>query len=145
LVYITHKFEELAAICDDVVVMRDGRVVGGAPFVDLTRDAIVRLMAGRETKETFQKSVALLGDELLRVEEITLPGEGAGRSLLVERVSCTLHRGEVLGVFGLVGAGRTELLETLFGAHAERARGRIVVEGQPVAFASPADAIAAGL
>ena len=125
--------------------MRDGRVVGEALFCALTRDSIVRQMAGRESKEMFQKSAANLGDELLRVEEMTLPGHGAGRSLLVDQVSLTLRRGEVLGIFGLVGAGRTELLETLFGLHPERARGRVSVEGQPVAFKSPADAIAAGL
>jgi len=145
LVYITHKFDELAHLCDDVVVMRDGRVVGEAPFRDLTRDAIVRLMAGRESKEVFQKTPAVPGDELLRVEEVSLPGDGAGRPLLVDKVSFTLRRGEVLGVFGLVGAGRTELLEAIFGVHAGRASGRLAVEGRPTAFRSPADAIAAGL
>jgi ribose transport system ATP-binding protein len=145
LIYITHKFDELAHICDDVTIMRDGRVVGEALFADLTRDAIVRLMAGRESKETFQKSPATLGDELLRAEAITLPGAGVGRPFLVADVSFTLRRGEVLGVFGLVGAGRTELLETLFGLHAGRATGRFTLEGKPIALASPAAAIAAGL
>ena len=145
LVYITHKFDELARICDDVVVMRDGRVVGEAPFPELTRDAIVRLMAGRESREIFQKTPATPGDELLRAEAITLPGEGVGRPYLVDAVSFTLRRGEVLGVFGLVGAGRTELLEALFGVHAGRAAGRVLVEGKPVGMRWPADAIAAGL
>jgi ribose transport system ATP-binding protein len=145
LIYITHKFDELAHICDDVTIMRDGRVVGEALFADLTRDTIVRLMAGRESKETFQKSPAILGDELLRAEAITLPGAGVGRPFLVADVSFTLRRGEVLGVFGLVGAGRTELLETLFGLHAGRATGRFTLEGKPIALASPAAAIAAGL
>jgi ABC-type sugar transport system ATPase subunit len=145
LIYITHKFDELAHICDDVTIMRDGRVVGEALFADLTRDAIVRLMAGRESKETYQKSPATLGDELLRAEAITLPGAGVGRPFLVADVSFTLRRGEVLGVFGLVGAGRTELLETLFGLHAGRATGRFTLEGKPIALASPAAAIAAGL
>ncbi len=158
LVYITHKFEELAHICDDVTVMRDGRVVGAAPFADLTRDAIVRLMAGRvgaspvEARRTpptrASSSDAPTAEEiLLRAEGVSLPGAGAGvgRPFLVEDVSFTLRRGEVLGVFGLVGAGRTELLETLFGLHAGRATGRVTLEGQPVAFTSPAAAIAAGL
>ncbi len=145
LVYITHKFEELARICDDVVVMRDGRVVGEAPFAGLTRDAIVRLMAGREAKEIFQKSAASPGAELICADGIVLPGTGSGRRFLVDQVSFKLHRGEVLGIFGLVGAGRTELLETLFGLHAGRAGGRLAVEGRPVSFRSPADAIAAGL
>ena len=89
IVYITHKFEELARLCDDVTVMRDGRVVGEAAFADLTRDSIVRLMAGREAKEIFQKSAITLGDELLRADGITLPGEGGGRRNLVDNVSLT--------------------------------------------------------
>lgn len=145
LVYITHKFDELAHICDDVTVFRDGRVVGEAPFAELTREAIVRLMAGRESKEFYHKTAAAPGAELLRAEGISLPGEGAGRPFMVEQVSLTLRRGEVLGVFGLVGAGRTELLETIFGLHPDRASGRLSIEGRPVVFASPADAIAAGL
>lgn len=146
LIYITHKFEELAHVCDDVTVMRDGRVVGESRFADLTRESLVRLMAGRESKETFQKSLPTAGGELLRAEAITLPGAGAGvgRPFLVENVSFTLRRGEVLGIFGLVGAGRTELLETLFGLHAARATGRIFLEGRAVKFVSPAAAIAAG-
>ena len=145
LIYITHKFDELAHVCDDVTIMRDGCVVGESLYADLTRDALVRLMAGREAKETFQKSPAVLGDELLRAEAICLPGAGVGRPFLVENVSFALRRGEVLGVFGLVGAGRTELLETLFGLHAGRATGRFTLEGKPITFTSPAAAIAAGL
>lgn len=145
LVYITHKFEELAHLCDDVTVMRDGRVVGESLFADLSRDALVRLMAGREAAETFRKSPPAPGAELLRAEGLALPGAGAGRPFLVEDVSFGLRRGEVLGIFGLVGAGRTELLEILFGLHAGRATGRITLEGRPVSFASPAAAIAAGL
>jgi ABC-type sugar transport system ATPase subunit len=145
IVYITHKIEELARICDDVTVMRDGRVVGEALFSELTRDAIVRLMAGREAKEVFQKSATMPGAELLRAEEISLPGEGVGRPFLVEKVSLSLRQGEVLGIFGLVGAGRTELLETLFGLHPGRATGRIVVNGRPANFTSPREAIGAGL
>jgi ribose transport system ATP-binding protein len=145
LIYITHKFEELGGICDDVTVMRDGRVVGEAPFPALTRDAIVRLMAGREAKGLFQKTPASPGDEALRVEAATLPAEGVGRRFLVDHVSFSVRRGEVLGIFGLVGAGRTELLETMFGVHAARATGRIFIDGVALTPRSPADAIAAGL
>jgi ribose transport system ATP-binding protein len=130
LIYITHKFEELARIGDDVTVMRDGRVVGDAPLAELSRDAIVRLMAGREPRELFQKSAPNIGGEILRAEAVYLPGEGVGRRFLVENVSLSLRRGEVLGIFGLVGAGRTELLETLFGLHARRATGSVLIDGR---------------
>jgi ribose transport system ATP-binding protein len=102
-------------------------------------------MAGREPKEIFQKTTTTPGAELLRAEKIALPGEGAGRRFLVDHVSLTLRRGEVLGIFGLIGAGRTELLETLFGQHAGRAAGTVTVEGAVACFRGPADAIAAGL
>lgn len=145
LVYITHKFEELATICDDVTIMRDGRVVGEALCRELTRDTIVRLMAGRESKELYQKMPPSIGPELLSAQEILLPGEGAGRPWLVNKVSLNVHEGEVLGIFGLVGAGRTELLETLFGLHPGRSSGSLKVKGNKVDFRSPIDAIAAGL
>lgn len=145
LVYITHKFEELSRLCDDVVILRDGRVVGAAPFRELTRETIVRLMAGRESREVFTKTEVAPGNELLRAEQLVLPGTGSGRRFLVDHVSLKLRRGEVLGIFGLVGAGRTELLETLFGLHADRASGRLHVGGRPVHFKAPSDAIAAGL
>jgi ribose transport system ATP-binding protein len=145
LVYITHKFEELARVCDEIVILRDGQVVGGGPFSDFSRDAIVRLMAGREPHEIFRRNLTTPGAELLRITEFTLAGEGAGRRFMVDHVSFTLRRGEVLGLFGLIGAGRTELLETIFGLHAARARGELALEGRPVAFAGPSDAIAAGL
>ena len=145
VIYITHKFEELTRVCDDVIIMRDGRVVGEAAHTELTRNEIVRLMAGRETKESFQKSSVPSGEELLRAESLSLRGEGVGRRFLVDRVSVTLRRGEVLGVFGLVGAGRTELLETIFGLHAMHASGQVFVEGRKLDFRGPADAIAAGM
>jgi ribose transport system ATP-binding protein len=145
LVYITHKFEELAPICDDVTVLRDGKVVGEAPFADLNRGAIVRLMAGREAQELFRKTALPREEELLRADEISLAAAAGDRRPVVDRVSFTLRRGEVLGIFGLVGAGRTELLETLFGLHPERSSGRLRVAGREVQLRSPAEAIAAGL
>ena len=145
LIYITHKFEELARLCDDVVVMRDGRVVGEGPFAGYTREDLVRLMAGRGVKESFQRVPVVPGSPVLQAEAVTLPGEGAGRRLLVNDVSFRLSCGEVLGIFGLVGAGRTELLETIFGLHVGRATGRVTVAGQETAFRGPADAITAGL
>lgn len=143
LVYITHKFEELAPICDDVVIMRDGERVGEGLLSEMSRDRIVQLMAGRESKELFQKADTELGAEIFRAENISLVAQGVGRPFLVENVSLSLREGEVLGLFGLVGAGRTELLECLFGAHAGVATGTVYIDGEEVVFHSPADAIAA--
>ncbi len=145
VVYITHKFEELAPICDDIVVMRDGVRVGEGLLSEMNRDKIIRLMAGRDPKQLFQKANTSVGDEVLRADSVSLPSYGLGRPLLVDRVSLSLRKGEVVGLFGLVGAGRSEFLECLFGAHAGIATGEVYVDGERLSFRSPADAIAAGL
>jgi len=145
LVYITHKLEEVAQIADDICVMRDGRIVGSGSPDGMPPPEIVRLMAGKEARTPFLKMLCQPGAEVLRAEALSLGGGGAGGVSPLDRVDLRLCRGEVLGLFGLVGAGRTELLEVLFGLHAGRVRGQIFVEGQPVNFASPEDAIAHGL
>jgi ribose transport system ATP-binding protein len=145
LVYITHKLEELERVADEVTVLRDGRVAGAAPLSALTRDRIVRLMVGRETAILHEKAPARLGAELLRTEGLSLRMDRGAGALPVSGVDLHLRAGEVLGIFGLVGAGRTELLETLFGLHAGRMTGKVFLAGEPVAFASPIDAIAHGL
>lgn len=145
LVYITHKFEELANVCDDITIFRDGCVVGEGPFSEFNRDSIIRLMAGRENKELFTKGSSTPGTEILRAEALSLRGSRGGRRHVVDKVSLTLRRGEILGIFGLVGAGRTELLEIIFGQHAGQATGKLIVDGRETSFKSPTDAIAAGL
>lgn len=145
LVYITHKFEELAHICDDVTIMRDGAVVSNGLYSEMTRDFIVRQMAGREAGGIFTRQAAAQGPELLKVEGLTLQSSGSQGKRLVDAVSFTLRKGEVLGIFGLVGAGRTELLEAIFGLHPTRTEGRVLVNGQGTCLTSPAEAIRAGI
>jgi ABC-type sugar transport system ATPase subunit len=145
LAYITHKLQELDGIADDATVMRDGRVVGEAPFQDLTRDQVVRWMVGREMNGLRARTPSALGDEALRVIGISLRHPERPADWLLRDISFTVHRGETLGLFGLMGAGRTELLETLFGLHPDAAEGEIRVAGRKARIASPADAIAQGL
>jgi ribose transport system ATP-binding protein len=145
IVYITHKFEELGRVGDDVMVMRDGRVVGEAELAQLSRDEIVRLMAGREQRELIDKAVSIPGDEVLRIEKISVRGGATGRQMLVENVSLRVRRGEVVGVFGLVGAGRTELLEAIYGVYAKRTTGAVWMEGRRIEISDSAAAIQAGL
>jgi ABC-type sugar transport system ATPase subunit len=145
VVYITHKLDEVERIGDDAVVLRDGRVVGAAPVADLSHDEIVRMMVGRDRIDLYQKTSGPAEPEVLRVEGITLPHPDRPGDFLVHKVSFQVRRGEVLGIFGLMGAGRTELLETLFGLHADCASGEIFIGGQRAAIRSPADAIRHGL
>ena len=145
IAYITHKFEELTRIGDDAVVMRDGKLISAAPLNDLSRDEIVRMMVGRELKVNRDRTSATLGEEVLRVENLTLKHPDRPGDFLVNNVSLKVHRGEVLGIFGLMGAGRTELLEAIFGLHPKAATGAFFVEGKAVSISSPVDAIKLGL
>ena len=145
IIYITHKLDELPAIADDLTVLRDGRFIDSRPVPEISHDQIVRLMVGRNLSDLYSRSKAEPREELLRVEGLSLAHPARASDYLVHDVCFRLFRGEVLGCFGLMGAGRTELLETLFGLHPDRANGRVYLAGQPVWFDSPRQAIDAGL
>ena len=145
IIYITHKLDELDVIADDLTVLRDGRFIDSRPVQEISHDEIVRLMVGRNLSDLYTRSKAEPREELLRVEGLSLVHPARASEFLVRDVSFQLRRGEVLGCFGLMGAGRTELLETLFGLHPDQASGRVYLDGQPVWFNSPRWAIAAGL
>ena len=145
IVYITHKLDELPQIADDVTILRDGEFIAAAPFLSLTNDEMIRLMVGRELRDLFPKSMVTTGAEVLRVEGLSLRDEQRPGRLAVDGVSLSVHRGEVLGIFGLMGAGRTELLQAIFGLHRQATTGKIVVDGLEVIVDSPMAAIRAGL
>lgn len=145
IIYITHKFDELPQIADDVTILRDGEFITAAPFASLTNDEMVRLMVGRELAELFPKSTNTPGAEVLRVEGLSLADWQRPGRYLVQDVSLNVCRGEVLGIFGLMGAGRTELLHALFGLHPHATTGKVFVDGTEIMVDSPAAAIAAGL
>ncbi|MCB1095582.1 MAG: sugar ABC transporter ATP-binding protein [Verrucomicrobiae bacterium] len=145
IAYITHKLEELTRIGDDAVVMRDGRIVGAAPLKDLTHSTIVNMMVGRETKKISHRASTAPGSEALRVENISLNHPDRPGDFLLRDINFDVRRGEVLGIFGLMGAGRTELLEVIFGLHPASATGSIHIDGQPATIKSPTDAIELGL
>jgi ribose transport system ATP-binding protein len=120
-------------------------MVGSAPLGELSRDDIVRMMVGRDLNERSPRASSAKGDEVLRVERLTLRHPGRPGDFLIRGVSFRVRRGEVLGIFGLMGAGRTELLECLFGLHGRACSGDVYIGGRRAALRSPADAIAHGL
>lgn len=136
-VFISHRLEEVFRIADRITVLRDGEMVGSAPRSELTEEKVVRMMVGRELAETAEKTSEPQDTELLRVE-------GLQRDDVVRDISLTLQRGEILGIAGLIGAGRTELVETIFGVYPADA-GRIWIEDEEVNITSPAEAIAEGI
>jgi inositol transport system ATP-binding protein len=137
IVYITHKMDEVFAISDDVTVFRDGQFVTTKPATELDRDRLIALMVGRELTQLFPKEHAPIGDIVLRVT-------GLNRGDLVRNVSLEVRRGEVLGIAGLMGAGRTEVLETVFGVYPAES-GTVEVNGRVRRIREPRDAINAGL
>ena len=145
IVYITHKLEELFEIADDVTVFRDGKFVGTKPLEDLQRSKMIQMMVGRDLSELYPKSQPAKMPEILRVESLTLKSSDPIPSRLIDDVSFRVHGGEVLGIFGLMGAGRTEVLETLFGLHPGFSKGKITIEGTQKEIHSPRDAIEAGI
>ncbi|MCC9654293.1 sugar ABC transporter ATP-binding protein [Rhodopirellula halodulae] len=144
IVYITHRLEELSYIADDVAVMRDGRMIGTADHGVHSQDELVRMMAGRDV-QTSVRSASVMDQEALRVENIRLPHPTRPADKVVDQVSFHVRRGEVFGIFGLMGAGRTELLECIFGLHHGSSEGRVVVGGNEVTMRSPQHAIRSGL
>jgi len=137
IVYISHKFDEIFRICDDYTVLRDGAPAGEGRIADVTKDDLIALMVGRTLNEIYPKAAAEIGDEVLRVEGFSHPTE-------FDDVSFHVRRGEVLGFYGLVGAGRTEVMEALFGLKA-RSSGRVWIDGQSIEITSPVAAMQAGL
>ena len=145
IVYITHKLDELPKIADDITVFRDGKFIGARPFQDVTREEMIRMMVGRELAGFYPRNAARTGNEVLRVDNLSLPHPSRPGDFVVKNVSLAVRRGEVLGIFGLMGAGRTELLETIFGLHGATATGSVSVDGKCISLSSPQAAIRAGL
>jgi ribose transport system ATP-binding protein len=136
VVYISHRMEELARIGHRATVLRDGRLVATVPLPAAVPD-LVRLMANRDIRDHYPPPTRRGGAEILRVE-------GVSRGARLRDVSFTLHRGEILGIAGLLGAGRTELARVIFGADRPDA-GRVLLDGRPLRLSGPGDAIRAGI
>jgi ABC-type sugar transport system ATPase subunit len=144
ILYISHKMDEVFRLADRIVVMRDGRLVDTLDRHASDPRQVTHLMVGREIEATHFEGRSR-GDVLLNVHRLSLPWTGHARGWRLRDISFTLHRGEILGIAGLMGAGRTELLECLFGASPEPPSGRIELEDRVVRFHHPAEARAAGM
>lgn len=143
VVYISHRMDEVFEISDRVTVLRDGDLIGTTLASQATPADLVRMMVGRDVEiSPVQRAVPAQADTVLSVRDLSATHQG--REVLSD-ISFELHRGEVLGVGGLLGAGRTELLETIFGARGGTYSGDIEIDGQIVDLRTPADGIAQGL
>lgn len=145
IVYVSHKLDELLKFTDRITVLRDGKFVQTVQTSQADRNTIVRLMVGRELSDLYVHSPPQPQRcERLRVDSLTLNRKNTERPV-VDNFSFEAYGGEVLGIFGLMGSGRTELLETVFGLHAQQMSGEITIDGVPKTIDSPAEAIRLGL
>lgn len=134
-VFISHKMEEIFTLCDDIVVLRDGLVTMNKPIKDTNLDEVVMAMIGRSMESRFPKLTNKVGEAVLEVKDLSTKYEPT-----IKNVNFTLHKGEILGVYGLVGAGRSELLETIFGLRTVSS-GAIIYQGRRLHLKSNRDAI----
>ncbi len=145
VLYISHKLDEVFTLADRIAVLRDGRLVDVLVRRETNARAVTHRMVGREIEEIDLSRPRDAGEVVLSVEHLWLPWPGHARRWRLEDISFQLRRGEILGIAGLMGAGRTELLECLFGASFDTPSGRIVLGGQQAQFRHPADARRAGV
>jgi D-xylose transport system ATP-binding protein len=143
-VYISHKLEEVAAICDTIVVIRDGKHIATTPMQQMNVERIIAQMVGREMNQLYPTLEHEVGEVVMEARHITCYDVDQPQRKRVDDVSFKLRRGEILGVAGLVGAGRTELVAALFGAYPGQYQGEVWLEGERVDTSTPLKAIRAG-
>jgi len=137
IVYISHRMEEIFELCDRITILRDGQYVGTEYIKDITMDDVVQMMIGREIGERYPQRDVTIGEEVLRVEGLT-------HQKLFKDVNFSVRAGEVLGVSGLMGAGRTEIMQAIFG-NLPTVGGKVFIDGKEMNIKNPRQAIAAGI
>jgi ribose transport system ATP-binding protein len=137
IVYVSHRLDEVPQIGQRVTVLRDGKKMGTLPVKEAHEATLIRLMVGRELQEHYPKEAVEVGAEILRVQGLTVENT-------LHDISLSLHKGEILGIAGLMGAGRTEFARALFGIDKIKS-GKIFIAGEEVTISSPWDAIELGL
>ena len=146
IIFVTHRLDEVMQICDRATVLRDGRRVGSHAVAELTVDDLIRMMVGRSMAQLFTPLAPReVGEVILEVEGLSRRGNTLDPyASVLDDIRLVVRRGEILGIAGLMGSGRTELARSIFGADAFQS-GRILIDGREVAIRSPEDAIRAGI
>jgi len=144
ILFITHKLDEIFRIADRVAVMRDGEFISVRSVNDVNNETLVEEMVGRKIENLYPKTHMKIGEEVLKVENLTIPHPIIKERNIVENISFSLRRGEILGIGGLVGAGRSEVLGAIFG-QITNVKMKLTVFGKPVTILNPSDAISSGL
>ena len=144
-IYISHRIEEIFGIADRITVLRDGRVAGESEASGIDHRGVVSMMVGRDLKEMYPRQRGIPGETAFEVRGLSVRDASRPSGYAVQDVSFSVRRGEVLGIAGLMGAGRTELLNGIFGAFTGRTTGEVLLDGKSTDIASPRDAISLGI
>ncbi len=143
--YISHKLEEIYRICNRVLVIRDGETINCHDVHEVKKNTLIEEMVGRKVENLYPKENHDFGEEVLRVEHLSVPHPNIRGKNIVEDISFSLRKGEILGIGGLVGAGRSESLGAIFGQYTNGVTKRIYIDGKEVSINSPQDAIKHGI
>ncbi len=144
-IYITHKLEEFFTITDSITVLRDGKVITTQPTKDLTQEKLVSYMVGREMKERFPKGNRNPGKVVFQVEDLHAQDPNESDKEVLKGVSFNLRQGEILGIAGLMGSGRTELVMTIFGEYGKITKGKVELNGKQIRIKNSHDAMLKGI
>jgi D-xylose transport system ATP-binding protein len=144
-IYISHKIGEVFEIADTITILRDGSTIATKPITDTSENEVISMMVGRELSERFPRISHRSGEVVLEVKNFHVYDPDNPERKIIDNVNLTVRRGEILGIAGLMGAGRTELVSSIFGGFPGRNHGEIYIEGKRVHINSPNDAIRAGL
>ena len=139
--YISHKMDEIYRICDRVQVIRDGQTISSYPIAEAERSQLIEDMIGRKVENLYPKKETEIGEEILRVEHVSMPHPSKPGKKIVDDVSFCVHRGEILGIGGLVGAGRSETIGAIFGQYDKGVTKEVYIKGEKVEIHKPLDAI----
>ena len=145
MIYISHKLDEVFRISDRITVLRDGRTIGTDVTSSMDEGRVIAKMVGREVGQIFPEATHVRGEVVFEARNVTVEDTSVPGKLLVDRVGFTCRKAEVLGIAGLMGSGRSELLMAIFGAHAGRKSAEMFVDGKPIQINQPSDAIKHGI
>lgn len=144
-IYISHKLDEVMRLADTVTVLRDGQAVQTSPIGEITKDKLISLMVGRTLSNQFPREPHQRGELAMQVKNYSVAHPDIPGKRLIDDVNFDVYKGEILGISGLMGAGRTELMTSIYGAFHSQSIGEIIIDGKLVKIESPADALRNGI
>lgn len=144
-IYISHKLDEVMRIADYVTILRDGKAVGSSSVSEITKNEIIRLMVGRELNNLFPYEDHKRSDPVLEIIDYSVWNPNIPNRKLIKNINLKIYKGEILGISGLMGAGRTELFSSVYGAFKAKSEGTVKIEGNQIRIKSPAHALKNGI